>query len=177
MGKGEVTAPSWRSLGWVKRGSKFPFGTTSGVPVRGCGSASTGCGGPRWAAVAELLTGRAPGRDPTVPQYGDPVRAGRGQAEAVQDDDDRGAGGRPGAADPQHQFLMAQVERRGRPVEQRQRGVRWARTRASATRARTPPDSADKGRPAKPAVSVAAMAARTSDASASSSSRAVPTQG
>lgn len=83
---------------------------------------------------------------------------GRARARApavVEDGDDGVPDGSPVAA-AQHKLPVAQVECGGRLVRQEERCA-LGRTLASATRDFSPPDRAEKGRPAKRVVPVAAI--------------------
>ncbi|GAA2275575.1 hypothetical protein GCM10010145_38160 [Streptomyces ruber] len=71
--------------------------------------------------VREHPIGRALGGDPAAVQCRHPVRVRRRESQVVQDDDHRVPGARPFPAHPQHQLLVAQVQRGGRLVEQQQR--------------------------------------------------------
>ena len=115
--------------------------------------------------VAEQFRGEHLGRwslaaDATGGQDAGPVGVRGGQAEVVQDDQHGGAGRGAVPDGGQHEFLVAQVERGGRLVEQQHRGL-LARTRARATRACSPPERAGNGRPANAVVSVRRIASAT----------------
>lgn len=71
----------------------------------------------------EDLGRRSLGRDRPVVQDGGPVRVGRREPQVVQDDHDGVARRRALPADPQDQFLVAQIECGGRLVEEEQRGA------------------------------------------------------
>ena len=61
---------------------------------------------------------RRVGHDPPVVQHDDALGVSSSQVQLVEHDDDGAAGVRQLAGDREHQVLMAEVERRGRLVEQ-----------------------------------------------------------
>lgn len=84
-------------------------------------------------SFGEDLGGPAVRCDATGAQKRDPVRVGRGKPQVVHHHDHRVTGVRPWPAQSQHQFLVPEIERRGRFVEQEERGVTEARTSATGT--------------------------------------------